>query len=91
MDQHSELKKKAEGICVSCKLELCYIYWCCSVNTCSVYLLWNDVFTAHKVSELDKQKEEEAKILHNIKEASALMSVSELAKGVVYKEPLVTG
>ena len=47
--------------------------------------------TAHKVSELDKQKEEEAKILHSIKEASALMSVSELAKGVVYTEPLVTG
>ena len=46
---------------------------------------------AHKVSELDKQKEEEAKILHSIKEASALMSVSELAKGVVYTEPLVTG
>jgi ATP-dependent RNA helicase DDX41 len=58
LDQHSELKKKAE---------------------------------AHKVSELDKQKEEEAKILHSIKEASALMSVSELAKGVVYTEPLVTG
>ena len=46
---------------------------------------------AHKVSELDKQKEEEEKILHNIKEASALMSVSELAKGVVYTEPLTTG
>ena len=46
---------------------------------------------AHKVSELDKQKEEEAKILHNIKETSALMSVAELAKGVVYTEPLVTG
>jgi ATP-dependent RNA helicase DDX41 len=58
LDQHSELKKKAE---------------------------------AHKVSELDKQKEEEAKILHDIKEASALMSVAELAKGVVYTEPLVTG
>ena len=49
------------------------------------------VCTAHKVSELDKQKEEEDKILHSIKEASALMSVSELAKGVVYTEPLVTG
>ena len=49
------------------------------------------ICTAHKVSELDKQKEEEAKILHSIKEASALMSVSELAKGVVYTEPLVTG
>lgn len=46
---------------------------------------------AHKVSELDKQMEEEAKILHNIKEASALMSVSELAKGVIYTEPLTTG
>ena len=49
------------------------------------------VSSAHKVSELDKQKEEEAKILHNIKESSALMSVAELAKGVVYTEPLVTG
>ncbi|XP_003384704.3 PREDICTED: probable ATP-dependent RNA helicase DDX41 [Amphimedon queenslandica] len=58
LDQHSELKKKAE---------------------------------AHKVSELDKQKEEEEKILHNIQETRALMSVGELAKGVVYKESLVTG
>ena len=49
------------------------------------------IAAAHKVSELDKQKEEEAKILHDIKEASALMSVAELAKGVVYTEPLVTG
>lgn len=46
---------------------------------------------AHKVSELDKQMEEEAKILHNIKESSALMSVTELAKGVLYTEPLTTG
>ena len=35
--------------------------------------------------------EEEAKILHNIKESSALMSVTELAKGVLYTEPLTTG
>ena len=54
---------------------------------CTIFL----TFAAHKVSELDKQKEEEAKILHNIKETSALMSVAELAKGVVYTEPLVTG
>ena len=49
------------------------------------------ISVAHKVSELDKQKEEEAKILHSIKEASALMSVAEIAKGVIYTEPLVTG
>ena len=62
---------------------------------------------AHKVSELDKQKQEEQKILHNIQETrgssfyllliyslfiyQALMSVGELAKGVVYKNSIVTG
>lgn len=58
LDQHSELKKKAE---------------------------------AHKVSEMDKQREEEAKILHSIQETRALMSVGELAKGVIYTESLKTG
>ena len=46
---------------------------------------------AHKVSEMDKQREEEAKILHSIQETRALMSVGELAKGVVYSESLRTG
>ncbi len=46
---------------------------------------------AHKVSELDKQRQEEAKILHSIQETRALMSVGELAKGVVYSKPLQTG
>ena len=63
----------------------CFRY--CILYMCTLFLLC----AAHKVSELDKQKEEEEKILHSIKEASALMSVSELAKGVVYTEPLTTG
>ena len=46
---------------------------------------------AHKVSELEKQKREEESILHNIQETRALMSVGELAKGVVYTESLKTG
>lgn len=46
---------------------------------------------AHKVSELDKQRVEEEKILHSIQETRALMSVGELAKGVIYKDPLHTG
>lgn len=40
---------------------------------------------------MDKQREEEAKILHSIQETRALMSVGELAKGVVYSESLKTG
>ena len=43
------------------------------------------------MSELDKQRAEETKILHSIQETRALMSVGELAKGVVYTEPLQTG
>lgn len=46
---------------------------------------------AHKVSELDKQRQEEEKILLSIQETRALMSVGELAKGVKYTEPLKTG
>ena len=49
------------------------------------------MYTAHKVSELEKQKREEESILHNIQETRALMSVGELAKGVVYTESLKTG
>ena len=47
--------------------------------------------TAHRVSELDRQKEEEQKILSSIKETRALMGVAELAKGVVYSEPVKSG
>ena len=72
------------GVYICLALFIMYMYMC-------VYIHLIFVCAAHKVSELDKQKEEEAKILHSIKEASALMSVSELAKGVVYTEPLVTG
>ena len=48
-------------------------------------------YLAHKVSELDKQRVEENKILHSIQETRALMSVGELAKGVTYTESLRTG
>ena len=54
---------------------------------CNLYT----ISPAHKVSELDKQRQEEEKILHSIQETRALMSVGELAKGVVYTEPLKTG
>ena len=47
--------------------------------------------TAHKVSELDKQRVEEAKILHSIQESRALMGVGEIAKGITYAESLQTG
>ena len=63
--------------------------------------------TAHKVSELEKQQTEEAKILHSIQETRgkwrsmqnvhpppfyvALMSVGELAKGVTYTQSIKTG
>lgn len=40
---------------------------------------------------MEKQKREEESILHNIQETRALMSVGELAKGVVYNESLRTG
>ena len=43
------------------------------------------------MSELDKQRQEEEKILHSIQETRALMSVGELAKGVTYKQSLQTG
>ena len=43
------------------------------------------------MSELDKQRVEEEKILHNIQETRALMSVGELARGVTYTESLRTG
>lgn len=79
LDQHSELKKKAEGERGS------------EVTQCGYYRHTHNSLVVHKVSEMDKQMEEEAKILHNIKESSALMSVSELAKGVMYTEPLTTG
>lgn len=47
--------------------------------------------TANKVSELDKQRVEEEKILHSIQETRALMGVGEIAKGVTYTESLRTG
>lgn len=43
------------------------------------------------MSELDKQRVEEDKILHSIQETRALMSVGELAKGVTYTDSLRTG
>lgn len=57
LDQHSELKKRAE---------------------------------ATKESELERQRREEEKILKSIAEKQALMAVSELAKGIQYREPIKT-
>ncbi|XP_072177403.1 probable ATP-dependent RNA helicase DDX41 [Diadema setosum] len=58
LDQHSELKKKAEST---------------------------------KSTALDKQLEEEQKILNSIQEQKALMNVKELAEGITYTEALITG
>lgn len=79
LDQHSELKKKAEGS---------QFYYNTEGSGNYSFLLYS---IAHKVSELDKQRQEEEKILHNIQETRALMSVGELAKGVTYENPLHTG
>ena len=45
----------------------------------------------NKVNKLDKQLEEEEKILQSIQEQKALMTVKELAKGITYTEALTTG
>ena len=58
---------------------------CCANCNVGLYCV------AHKVSELDKQLQEEEKILHSIQETRALMGVGELAKGVVYTQSLQTG
>lgn len=83
LDQHSELKKKAEG-------RMCLIIVVIKA-LCRSVRISNSLYTAHKVSELEKQKREEESILHNIQETRALMSVGELAKGVIYTESLTTG
>ena len=44
-----------------------------------------------KMNQLDKQMEEELKILQSIQEQRALMTVKELAKGITYTEALRTG
>jgi len=64
---------------------------CAPKSSISFLVSFSFVPSAHKVSELDKQREEEEKILHSIQETRALMSVGELAKGVIYTEPLKTG
>ena len=43
------------------------------------------------MNKLDKQLEEEEKILQSIQEQKALMTVKELAKGITYTEALTTG
>lgn len=43
-----------------------------------------------KESKLDLQRKEEARILASVQETTGLMSVEELAKGVVYTEPIKT-
>ena len=47
--------------------------------------------TGSKSTALDKQLEEEQKILNSIQEQKALMTVKELAEGITYTESLVTG
>ncbi|XP_046851459.1 probable ATP-dependent RNA helicase DDX41 [Xenia sp. Carnegie-2017] len=44
-----------------------------------------------KETEIEKQLKEEQKILESIAEKKALMAVSEIAKGVVYTDPIKTG
>ncbi|XP_048585358.1 probable ATP-dependent RNA helicase DDX41 isoform X2 [Nematostella vectensis] len=57
LDQHTELKKKAEAV---------------------------------KETHYDKQLKEEEKILESIAERQALMAVGEIAKGIVYTDPIKT-
>ena len=84
LDQHGELKKKAEGM-------LPQLFRTHAFHPPPPPPPPPHTHTAYKVSELDKQRQEEEKILHNIQETRALMSVGELAKGVVYTESLRTG
>ena len=65
--------------------------WLPHHNWESDVMMMSHIIAAHRVSELDRQKEEEQKILHSIKETRALMGVAELAKGVVYSEAIRTG
>lgn len=46
---------------------------------------------AKKVSAIEKQLKEEQKILESVAEKTALMGVSELAKGIQYEDPIRTG
>lgn len=45
---------------------------------------------AKKVSAIEKQLKEEAKILESVTEKTALMGVAELAKGIQYEDPIRT-
>ena len=90
LDQHSELKKKAAGlyVCITCTCTMIhYIYYMYNDTLHILHLVLCVQITfflfllAHKVSELDKQKQEEQKILHNIQETrgkSSFLSVVNL-------------
>jgi hypothetical protein len=39
----------------------------------------------------ERQRDEEQRLLESVTQTGGLISVSELAKGVVYTEPIITG
>jgi len=79
LDQHTELKKLAEG-----KIILFLL------NIIEIFILCVMVITAKKESEMEKQLKEEEKILESVAEKKALMGVAELAKGIQYDNPIKT-
>ena len=49
------------------------------------------IFSARKETVREKQLKEEEQILQSVAEKTALMGVAELAKGILYKDPIKTG
>ena len=49
------------------------------------------MYSARKETAREKQLKEEQQILQSVAEKTALMGVSELAKGIQYEDPIKTG
>ncbi|KAA8589088.1 hypothetical protein FQN60_010433 [Etheostoma spectabile] len=98
LDQHQHLKEKAEGIqfkhnplwimigVVTIMLLIRYYYFRSAVS----HPLYGFASTARKESAKEKQLKEEEKILESVAEGRALMSVKEMAKGIIYDDPIKT-
>lgn len=85
LDQHTELKKLAEGKNDRRRVKIIVMNEL--VN--NYYIELND-FTAKKESAMEKQLKEEEKILESVAERKALMGVGELALGIQYEDPIKT-
>lgn len=56
------------------------------------FLYYSPFFiVANKETAFEKQVKEEEKILESVAEKTALMGVAELAKGIEYTDPILTG